>query len=106
MESQISEEDKERRWQEVMEVQADISRRKNEALIGTMHRVIIDGFDPETARFIGRTQAHAPEVDGVVYVDPSPARTKSGTACRPGDLVEVKITQGLDYDLIGEILDA
>jgi len=106
MESQISEEDKERRWQELMEVQADISRRKNEALIGTMHRVIIDGFDPETARFIGRTQAHAPEVDGVVYVDPSPARTKSGTACRPGDLVEVKITQGLDYDLIGEILDA
>lgn len=106
MEGQISEQDKERRWQELMEVQADISRRKNEALIGTIHRVMIDGLDSEAARFIGRTQAHAPEVDGVVYVEPSPARTKSGTVCRPGDLVEAKITQGLDYDLIGEILDA
>ena len=101
MEGQISEEYKERRWQELMEVQADISRRKNEALIGTMHRVIIDGFDPETARFIGRTQAHAPEVDGVVYME-----RRATPRPRPGDLVPVKITQGLDYDLIGEILDA
>lgn len=106
MQGQISEQEKERRWQELMELQAEISRRKNEALIGTVQRVIIDGFDSEAGRFIGRTQAHAPEVDGVVYVEPSPARARSGTACRPGDLVEVKITRGLDYDLIGEILDA
>lgn len=101
MEDQVSEDEKERRWQELMEVQAEISRQKNEALIGSVHRVIIEGFDAESARFFGRTQAHAPEVDGVVYMEvPAAARV------HPGSVAAVKITQGLDYDLIGEILDA
>lgn len=101
MEDQVSDEDKERRWQELMEVQAEISRRKNEALIGSVQRVIMEGFDAESRRFFGRTQAHAPEVDGVVYLEVPPA-----ARVRPGSVAAVKITRGLDYDLIGEILNA
>ena len=96
MERQISEGVKERRWQEVMELQAEISRKKNEALIGTVSRVIIESLDAGSGMHLGRTQAHAPEVDGVVYV------TGKGEI-RPGDFVNVKITQAQDYDLIGEI---
>jgi len=100
MPEQVPEEEKERRWQEVMEVQAEISRRKNEALIGTVQRVMIEGRDRDTERLSGRTQAHAPDVDGAVYID----KCDSGQV-QPGDLVDVKITQALDYDLIGDILE-
>ena len=99
MGDQLSEEEKERRWQEVMELQAEISRTKNEALIGTVQRVMIEGRDLDTERLSGRTQAHAPDVDGVVYVE------KCSTEAQPGDLVDIKITQALDYDLIGDILN-
>ncbi|MCZ6625664.1 MAG: 30S ribosomal protein S12 methylthiotransferase RimO [Deltaproteobacteria bacterium] len=100
MGDQLSEEEKERRWQEVMELQAEISRTKNEALIGTVQRVMIEGRDLDTERLSGRTQAHAPDVDGLVYVEKCPMEVQ------PGDLVDIKITQALDYDLIGDILDA
>jgi ribosomal protein S12 methylthiotransferase len=96
MERQIPEDVKERRWQELMELQAEISRKKNEALIGTVSRVIIESLDGGSGMHLGRTQAHAPEVDGAVYV------TDKGDI-RPGDFVNVKITQAQDYDLIGEI---
>jgi ribosomal protein S12 methylthiotransferase len=92
---QVDEEEKERRWQEVMDLQASISRVKNEALIGSIQRVMIDGID-ETGQLIGRTQGHAPEVDGAVYLH-NPLLLKSG------DFADVKITEALEYDLIGEI---
>jgi ribosomal protein S12 methylthiotransferase len=100
MEGQIPEDEKERRWQELMEVQAQISRRKNEDLVGTIQRAIIDDFDPDTERPFGRTQGHAPEVDGVVYIE-----KKAEGKIQPGDFVDVRITEALDYDLNGEILD-
>jgi ribosomal protein S12 methylthiotransferase len=98
MTGQVEEQEKERRWQEVMELQAEISRKKNRALIGTIEQVIIDGLDRETGRLIGRTRAHAPEVDGVVYVT-----ANGGAKPKPGEIVETKITEALDYDLIGEM---
>lgn len=105
MGDQISEQEKERRWQEVMEVQVEISRRKNEALIGTAQRVMIESWDLDTESLSGRTQAHAPDVDGVVYIEND--HTEEGKEkMRPGELVDVRITQALDYDLIGEILNA
>ena len=95
----ISEDEKERRWQEAMELQASISRSQNEALIGSIQRVMIDGVD-DTGQTTGRTQAHAPEVDGVVYIHDPLLESRS---FRPGDFVEVLITEAQDYDLIGEL---
>ena len=96
----VGEEEKERRWQEVMDLQAAISRMNNEALIGSIQRVMIDGVD-ETGQLIGRTQGHAPEVDGAVYLQK--AVTSSSMALRSGDFADVKITKALEYDLIGEV---
>jgi ribosomal protein S12 methylthiotransferase len=100
----VSEEEKENRWQELMELQAEISRKKNEALIGSIERVMIDGTDQDSGKLAGRTQAHAPEVDGFVYVEGCDAQRR-GNLPRSGDLIDVKITGALDYDLISEILD-
>lgn len=100
----VREEEKERRWQEIMDLQSMISRKKNEALIGTIQRVMIDDVDRESEKLTGRTQAHAPEVDGVVFVEndvlDEPPRSL------PGDMIAVKITGALDYDLMGEKLHA
>jgi len=100
MPEQVSEEEKERRWQEVMDLQASISRKKNEALIGSIQRVMIEGFDSDFRKATGRTQAHAPEVDGAVFMEGLRAES------RGGELIDVRITGALDYDLIGEIINA
>lgn len=107
LEDKIPAEEIERRWQEVMELQATISRKKNAALIGSIERVIMDGADRETGKLTGRTQGHAPEVDGFVYVEDDTNRNGGGkTQIRSGDMVDVRITAALDYDLIGETLNA
>jgi len=97
MTAHVPEDVKEARWQEIMELQAEISRKKNEALIGTVQRVMIDALESELGLPYGRTQAHAPEVDGAVYI----AERRAGL--RQGDFVDVKMTEASDYDLTGEI---
>src|SRR6185503_20126684 len=69
MGDKVSEEEKEYRWQELMDVQSQISRKKNQDLIGRIQRVIIDDGEGDSEQASGRTQAHAPEVDGVVYIE-------------------------------------
>ncbi|HWP23674.1 MAG TPA: 30S ribosomal protein S12 methylthiotransferase RimO [Candidatus Binatia bacterium] len=101
-EGKVPEQEKEERWQRVMELQAKISRKKNQALIGTIQRVMIDGVDFESGRVVGRTQAHAPEIDGVVYLRENGAASKR-YPIQPGTVLDLKITDALDYDLIGEI---
>lgn len=101
----VQEEEKESRWQEIMDLQSAISRKKNEALIGTIQRVMIDTLDSDSGKFTGRTQAHAPEVDGVVYMDGLTLSNKRGSP-RLGDIMDSKISGALDYDLIGEKLNA
>ena len=66
---------------------------------------MVDAHDGESKRFIASTQAHAPEVDGVVYLDKGYTNGVR-TEMRLGDMVDVRINQALDYDLIGAILDA
>jgi ribosomal protein S12 methylthiotransferase len=104
MDGKVSEDEKERRWQEVMDLQATISQKKNKALIGTIDRVMIEttDLDLEFGKLAGRTQAHAPEVDGFVFIDGSEADAPP----KQGDIVDIKITGALEYDLTGEIIHA
>jgi ribosomal protein S12 methylthiotransferase len=104
MTARVPEEEKERRWQELMELQSSISRKKNEALIGTIQRVMIDDVDRESGKLTGRTQAHAPEVDGVVLIERG--RSEDEVMNFSGEMINVQIIGALDYDLIGEKLHA
>jgi ribosomal protein S12 methylthiotransferase len=105
MAATVPEDEKENRWQEIMDLQSAISRKKNEALIGTIQRVMIDNLDSDSGKFTGRTQAHAPEVDGVVYMDGLMLGNKT-VSLRLGDMTAVRISGALDYDLVGEKLNA
>ena len=100
MAGKVPEQEKERRWQELMDLQAKISHDYNKALIGTVQQVMIERANPGTEGFEGRTQAHAPEVDGVVYIQ---REHEKKVGPHPGDIVSVKITDASDYDLISEI---
>ena len=101
MDGKVSEAEKERRWQEIMDLQATISQKNQKALIGAIRRVMIDNADFDLERLVGRTQAHAPEVDGNVFVNKSGFTSKTNSP-DPGDIIDVRIIDALEYDLIGE----
>lgn len=87
--------EKERRAQEIMEVQQEISYKKNEEKIGKTFKVIID--KKEAGRYLGRTEFDSVEVDNEVIVH-------SSSKLSPGDFVNVKITSAFDYDLEGDVV--
>jgi ribosomal protein S12 methylthiotransferase len=86
---------KQERIERIMELQRSISARKNEALIGTRQRVFVES--EAGGEYICRSFRDAPEVDGEVYVT-SPVKLL------PGEFVEVEITDAVDYDLFGELV--
>jgi ribosomal protein S12 methylthiotransferase len=98
MENQIDEATKQRRFEAVMEVQQNISREKHHAFIGKTVEVLVEGYSEETNLLLqGRTSQQAPEIDGIVLINDGQANI--------GDMVKVRITDSMEYDLIGEIVD-
>ncbi len=92
----VPQEEKERRAQEVMDVQQEISLEKNQEMIGNIYKVLID--KKEAGRYLARTEFDSVEVDNEVII---PATKKLPI----GDFVHVKITKAYDYDLEGEVID-
>ena len=84
--------EKERRRAAIMEAQRAISEERNEGLIGSRIRVLIDRV--EDGQFIGRTEHDAPEIDNEVYVT-------SDEDLAPGMFVNAGITDATEYDLYG-----
>jgi ribosomal protein S12 methylthiotransferase len=90
----IPESVKEERLRMLMELQKKISLKKYRAMVGRRMEVLVEGSDRQGGSLRGRLQTQAPEIDGCVFL--------KGKA-RPGDWVEVQITQALPYDLVGQI---
>jgi len=89
-------EEKQRRAEEIMEVQQEISLEINQAKEGQILRVLVD--KKEAGRFLGRTEFDSVEVDNEVVIN-------TNKRLKPGDFVNVKITKAYDYDLEGELVD-
>jgi ribosomal protein S12 methylthiotransferase len=83
------------RFDAVMLKQQGISRDINQGFLGKTMQVLIDTKDK--GLYLARSQYDAPEVDGLVYVS-------SKKALRPGDFVKARITDTLEYDLVGEVV--
>lgn len=87
------------KWRdEIMELQQEISYEKNQELIGSIQRVLIEGYLVEDDVYVGRTYRDAPGVDGIVFVS-APYEFMSGS------FVDVKITEANEYDLTGVIVE-
>ena len=84
---------KEERREALMLTQQSISRRKNSAFIGKRLEVLLEGTGDGVT--VGRSYRDAPEIDGVVLIREE---------LRPNRLVTVKITDALEYDLIGRVV--
>ena len=84
------------REQAFMQLQAEISRNRLQAKIGSVQQVLVDGVDENGA--IARSFADAPEIDGQVYV-------LDGHHLKTGERVNVKITDSDEYDLSGFLSD-
>ncbi len=93
--NQIPDAIKRQRLDEIMKIQQDISGRINKSWLNKILEVLIEEKQKD-GYYIGRSQYDAPEVDGVVYVKEKEAK--------PGDFLKVKITDTLEYDLIGEAI--
>src|SRR6186713_742520 len=91
----VSADEKERRAQEVMEVQQEISYELNQQKIGKVFKTIID--KKEAGRYLGRTEFDSVEVDNEVVIH-------SSKKLPIGDFVNAKITKAYDYDLEGEVV--
>lgn len=96
LEDDIPAEEKERRAQEIMEVQQEISYEKNLARVGKVFKVLVDR--KEAGRYLGRTEFDSVEVDNEVVIN-------SNEPLQPGEFVNVKITRAFDYDLEGEFMN-
>ncbi|MBO7125732.1 MAG: TRAM domain-containing protein, partial [Bacteroidales bacterium] len=90
----IPEHVKQERQEIIMNLQQQISLKKNTEKIGKTFSVLIDR--KESDGFVGRTQYDAYEVDNEVFI-------KNKQLC-VGQIYTVKITDADTYDIIGEIV--
>jgi len=94
----ISDEEKEARYQWVMQTQAEISERLQRRFVGKVEPVLIEGVSGESDLLLeGRSRYQASDIDGCVYIT-------SGQV-HPGDIVPVRITEAHTYDLVGEAVN-
>ena len=85
---------KEERHEAIMLAQQTISRRKNFAFVGKRLEVLLEGTGEGMT--VGRSYRDAPEIDGLVLIKKK---------LRPNRLVTVEITDALEYDLIGRVVE-
>ena len=94
---QVEEKVAEKRMDILMRTQNRISEQFNQSRIGTVVHVLCEGFDPVAEAHYGRSYGEAADIDGKIWI----------TCDRPelriaeGEMLDVKITDALDYDLVG-----
>ncbi len=86
----------------LMKEQAKIAKRKHDAMIGQTVRVMFEGESNESELlWQGRMETQAPDIDGCVLLNDAP----EGFAPSPGEMVKVLITEALDYDMLGRVVE-
>ena len=93
MKQQVRANTKEARKDSIMRRQLDISLEHNTSKIGGTLEVLVEGMDDEGV-YYGRSRYDAPEIDNAVLFT-------SDRKCKAGDIVNVKIMDAFDYDLVG-----
>lgn len=99
MQGQLDEEEKERRQDIIMQEQMNITCGYNLKLIGRAVETLVEGYDRLASCYYGRTEADAPEIDTKIFFS-------SKKTLKAGQYVRVKITDTVDYDVFGEVIQA
>jgi ribosomal protein S12 methylthiotransferase len=97
LKNKVSQEVIDERFEKIYEVQKEIARDLNNEFLGKTIEVLVEGVHEETELLLqGRHMGQAPDIDGKVIINDGDAKS--------GDIVKVRITEVLDYDLVGEIV--
>ncbi len=91
---QIDEQVKQDRYDILMQTQLTVTEELNAKKVGTTLKVLCEDYDAVAEVHYGRSYADAPDVDGKIYFTSS-ERIPAGT------FVDVRITEAMDYDLVG-----
>ena len=95
---QIDEQVKQDRYDILMNTQLPIAEARQQEKVGKTLTVLCEGYDRAASVHVGRSAADAPDIDGKVFFV-APRRIKAGT------FVQVHITEAMDYDLVGELVE-
>jgi ribosomal protein S12 methylthiotransferase len=95
MEDQVSEELKELREKELMILQQEISTEINKLKVGRIYDILVEGYNGEF--YSARSEELAPDIDGNILIE--------GKDIEIGQYVKAKITEALEYDLLGVVCD-
>ena len=96
MENQLDDETKQRRADHIMEIQAEISARKQAERVGRTLECICDGIDEESGMYLLRSKGDCPEIDGCVL-------TPGDVPLEIGAFYNVTVTDSDTYDLYGYV---
>ena len=97
---QIDEQVKQDRYDVLMQTQLAVSEAYNESRIGQVLHVLCEGYDPVAESHYGRSYAEAADIDGKIWFTASNPKLRIAE----GEMIDVKITDALDYDLVGKLL--
>ncbi len=95
MEDQIDDQTKQRRYDEIYELQRAISAESNASRLNSIVDVTIDSVSEDGIFYVGRSYGEAPEIDPLIYV------ASNKTELTIGQTYKVKIVDSSDYELTG-----
>ncbi len=91
----------ESRRKKLMQLQRQISKRKKRAFVGKQFDVVLEGPSQETDwLWEGRTEMHAPEIDGKVFINDFGGYENA----QAGEFHRCEITEAHDYDLVARLV--
>lgn len=96
--NQVDEDIKKHRQEILMNEQLKIVTKKNREMINQEIFVVTEGFDDKANCYFGRSSADSPDIDGKVFF-------RSDKPLNIGNFVTVKITDFIDYDLVGDTIN-
>jgi len=97
---QVEEAVAQKRCDILMRSQARISEDFNQSRVGSVVHVLCEGFDPVAEAHYGRTYGEAADIDGKVWF----TCERENLRIAEGEMIDVKITDALDYDLVGRLI--
>jgi ribosomal protein S12 methylthiotransferase len=96
---QVPEDVKEERYHKLMKIQRKVVKKRNAEMIGKTLSVVVEGYHPETELLMrGRYYGQCPEIDGQIIINDG-RKVKAF-----GERYNVKITDVMDYDLVGKVV--
>lgn len=98
MPDKISEDVKISRAETIELIQSETVMKKQQQLVGKTFDVLVEGFDRIAECWFGRSYMEAPDIDGKIFFT-------AKEDVDAGDIVPVKITECMDFELIGETVN-